>query len=84
MEQERAKGILSRSIDKHKVRYKRVLSDGDSKLFDTLVAEKVYGDGLEIENEECINHVSRKMGTALMKLKNELKAQGQSIRGRGI
>ena len=83
MEQECAKRIFSRSVDQHKLRYTTVLSDGDSKSYDTLVAEKVYGDGVEIKKEECINHVSKRMGTALMKLKNELKAQGQSISGKG-
>ena len=83
MEQECAKRIFKRSMDKHKLRYLTVFSDGDSKSYDALVAEKVYGDELEIKKEECINHVSKRMGTALRKLKGELKARGQSISGKG-
>ena len=43
---------------------------------------KVYGT-VEMQKEDCVNHVSKRMGTALRKLSAESKSQGSSISGRG-
>ena len=83
MEQECAKRMFQRSVEKYNLRYTTVLSDGDSKSYDAVVAEKVYGDKTEIKKEECINHVSKRMGSALRKLKDDRKTSGQSISGKG-
>ncbi len=82
MEAEAAKRLWQRSIPKHKLRYTTVLSDGDSKSYDALVEGKVYGE-VKIEKEECVNHVSKRMGKALRNLVDECKSQKQSISGRG-
>ena len=83
MEVEAAEHLWKRSITKCKVRYTTMLSDGDSKAFDALTALNVYGEKKPIEKEECINHVSKRMGTALRTIVTASKAQKNSIAGKG-
>ena len=60
-----------------------MVCDGDSKSYDAVCQERVYGNQKSIQKEDCINHISKRMGTALRKLVDVLKAQGKSISGRG-
>ena len=60
-----------------------MLSDGDSKSFDALVQANVYGENVSILKEDCVNHVTKRMGTALRNLTSEAKSQGHSISGKG-
>ena len=83
MEMECARWIWERSQEKNNFRYTTVLSDGDSKTYDNLVRNKVYGEGKEIKKEECVNHVAKRMGTALNNLVAQSKAQKEPISGRG-
>ena len=61
------------------VRYKTMVSDGNSRTYKHLCGLKVYGDTTKLVKEKCVNHVSKRMGTALRKLKNT----GVSLGGRG-
>ena len=81
MEQECAKKIWGRSVAKYKLWYTTMLSDGDSKAYDAISEANVYGADKKVEKEECLNHVSKRMGTAHRKLVEECKAQKQSISG---
>ena len=72
-----------RSVEKHKLRYMIMLSDGDSKSYDAVCQARFYGSEKLIQKEDCINHVSKRMGTALRTLVDVSKAQGKSISGRG-
>ena len=83
MEVEGAKRLWRRSVIKTKLRYTTILSDGDSKAFDAVAGLQVYGPGITIEKEDCINHVSKRMGTALRNLVAESKAKKDSISGKG-
>ena len=83
MEAECAVRLWSRSVARNKLRYTTMLSDGDSKSYDAVVALKPYGDKVRIDKEDCINHVSKRMGTALRNLVATAKAQQQSISGKG-
>ncbi len=83
MEAEGAKRLWSRSIQKNQLRYTTILSDGDSKAYDAVTSLNVYGQGVKIEKEDCINHVSKRMGTALRSIVAESKAQQVSIAGKG-
>ena len=60
-----------------------MLSDGDSKAYDAVSAANVYGVDVLIEKEDCINHVAKRMGTALRKLASVSKAQKTTITGKG-
>ena len=66
----------------NKMRYTTMLCDGDSKSYDSVKAQNVYGD-VSITKEECINHVSKRMGTTLRNLVAIAKVQKESISGRG-
>jgi len=83
MEVECAKVLWRRSEANFKLRYSTMLTDGDSKSFDAISEENIYGVDRHIVKEECINHISKRMGTALRKLVETCKAQGRSISGRG-
>lgn len=54
--------LWERYVDKCKFRYVTVISDGDSKAFNALKNEKVYGDDITITEEECLNHMEKKSG----------------------
>ena len=60
-----------------------MLSDGDSSTYAHLCALNVYGDDVEIEKEECVNNVAKRMGTALRNLAKTSKKTGVSLGGRG-
>ena len=58
-EVEAARVLWQRSIERYKLRYTVLLSDGDAKTFNELTAIKPYGDEVPVEKEECVNHVSK-------------------------
>ncbi|GFU88071.1 uncharacterized protein TNCV_1336401 [Trichonephila clavipes] len=60
-------------------RYITVLSDGNCKTFSYLCQKGVYGPDIEIKKEECINHVSKRLGTALRSTVKDCRAQGFSL-----
>ena len=82
MEAAAAEQLWERSIDKFGFRYTTLLSDGDAKTYNQLCSKQVYGD-TPIEKEECVNHVSKRLGTALRKLSTESKKKGVALGGRG-
>lgn len=83
MEAEAAEQLWSRSLDRHGFRYTTLLSDGDAKTHKHLCSLKVYGEDTEIIKEECINHVAKRLGTALRKLAMQSKKKGVTLGGQG-
>ena len=84
MECEGAVTLWERSIEKHNLRYKWMVSDGDSKAYTAV--KDVYGAECEVEKLDCIGHVQKRMGKHLLKLKalNKSKlSDGKSIGGKG-
>ena len=69
MEAGTAVQLWERSIDKFGFRYTTLLSERDANQ---LCSKQVYGD-TPIEKEECVNHVSKRLSTALCKLITETK-----------
>ncbi|GBL78820.1 hypothetical protein AVEN_11057-1 [Araneus ventricosus] len=63
-------------------RYTSLLSDGDSKAFLELNERKIYGSQVEIKKEECINHVSKRLGTALRKTVKDWRVKGVTFWGK--
>lgn len=45
-------------------------SDGDSKSYNQ-VKDICAADGIQVEKEECIGHVQKRVGTPFRKLKKE-------------
>ena len=69
-------------MDRHKFRYTTLLSNGDSNTYKHLCALNVYGDVTVIVKEECINHMTKRLGTAVRKLSSQSK-KGLNPGGRG-
>ncbi|CAN7948281.1 unnamed protein product, partial [Ixodes hexagonus] len=86
MEVEAALILFERSWERHGLRYTTMLSDGDSRSFAALQEAKVYGF-VPVEEEDCVNHVQKRMGTALRSLVQKQKVQkgpaGTSLGGKG-
>lgn len=83
MEVEAGLILFNRSLEKHSLRYTTVLSDGDSRTFLALKEAKVYGY-IEVDKEDCINHVHKRMGTALRNALSKHKGPGsEPLGGRG-
>jgi len=78
-----AEDLWDRSVDRHGFRYTTILSDGDAKTFKRLSEMEVYGPDVTIEKEECVNHVAKRMKTALLKLAAEGKKRGVVLGGQG-
>lgn len=74
MEQYAATKMWQRSLE-YLMRFLIVLCDGDSKTFSKLNDDKPYGDEVEIQKEECVNHVSKRLSTALDKLPAAVKTK---------
>ncbi|KAH7945181.1 hypothetical protein HPB49_007388 [Dermacentor silvarum] len=83
MEVEAAVLLFNRSLRKNGLRYTTILSDGDSRAFHALQEADVYGF-IKIQKEDCVNHVQKRMGTALRNLIARHKGGGsETLGGRG-
>ena len=83
MEAEGAQVLWERSIELHNIRYKWMVSDGDSKAFNTI--ESICSD-CKVVKLDCVSHVQKRMGKHLMNLKARTKgklADGKPIGGQG-
>ena len=83
MEAEAAHVLWNRSIEKHNMRYRYMVSDGDSKAFSAV--EETYGN-VKVEKIDCVGHVQKQMGKHLLKLKGNTKGKlsdGKTIGGKG-
>ncbi|KAJ4440566.1 hypothetical protein ANN_08711 [Periplaneta americana] len=66
-------------------RYKTLLSDGDAKTFMKLNEVQPYGEGFTIVKEECVkcvNHVGKRLGTALHNAVLQWRSQGVTLGGK--
>lgn len=81
MEVEAALTLFRRSLSKHGLRYTNIVCDGDSRTFVALCQDQTYGF-IPFTKEDCINHVKKRMGTALRALVTKGK-KGQPLGGKG-
>ena len=65
--------LYERSLVRHKMRYIPFVGDGDSKSHASVTRSEPYGPGVFIPKEDCIGHVTKRMGTALRKLQANYK-----------
>jgi hypothetical protein len=77
MEQAIAVKLWGRSVAHRKLRYVTFLSDGDSKAYNQVHAARPYGPDKPVHKEECVNHVGKRLGTALRKMKKAKKLGGK-------
>ena len=86
MEAEGAVRMWRRSEDKG-LRYITFLGDGDSSSYKAVTSMNDGNGPYEnytVKKEECINHVQKRMGTRLRKLKDELKEEKTTKTGKTI
>ncbi|XP_077509270.1 uncharacterized protein LOC144120579 [Amblyomma americanum] len=81
METEAALRIWSRT-QSYNMRFTTFLSDGDSKAYAAVSDAQVYGPKA-VTKEDCTDHVSKRLGTALRKLKTPLP-RGQKLGEKAI
>ena len=55
------------------------LSDGASKAYNTVLDMNVYLPGFAVVKEECVNHVHKRMGKALLTLTKKMHLGGTSF-----
>ncbi|XP_041472696.1 uncharacterized protein LOC121421961 [Lytechinus variegatus] len=86
MEVEAAARMWGRSIDKHNLRYKYMVSDGDSKSFNKV--REIYGtcENKLVEKLDCVGHVGKRMSNALDKVRKDIEkgeklSDGKSVGG---
>ncbi|KAJ4447262.1 hypothetical protein ANN_09266, partial [Periplaneta americana] len=75
--------ILWKRSEQYGLRYTTILSDGDASTYKRLSDEKPYGASVAIKKEECINHIGKRLGTALRKAVSEWRTRGCKLGGRG-
>ncbi|GFO44193.1 hypothetical protein PoB_007069800 [Plakobranchus ocellatus] len=72
--------MWGRSLD-YGVRYTTFVGDGDTKTFSALVEKSPYGTDHTISKEECVNHVSKRLNTALRNLVSSMSKQNVRLGG---
>ena len=76
MEAQVAKVLWGRSVESYGFRYVVFVGDGDSSAYKTVTSLKngcgPYGSEKPVEKQECINHVSKRFGTRLRKLRCDM------------
>ncbi|GFW68753.1 uncharacterized protein TNCV_3639681 [Trichonephila clavipes] len=82
MEVKAAEILWKRSIKNCGMQYVSILSDGDAKTYQYLSALNVYDDCIKIVKEECINHVTKRLGTGLRNKISEWRNKCITIGGR--
>ncbi|KAH7977652.1 hypothetical protein HPB49_003139 [Dermacentor silvarum] len=82
MEAEAGLILFERSLERRNLRYTTVLCDGDSRTYNAIKDAKVYGF-IDVQKEDCTNHVQKRMGTALRNLVQKKKTEGRSLGGKG-
>ena len=71
--------MFGRFLEKHGVKCKKYIGDGDSKTFKGILDIYPYHDDPVVKKKECVGHVQKRMGSRLRKLKKDQKGLG----GRG-
>ena len=71
--------LYERSIDKHNIRYKPFIGNGDSSSYSAVDKLRPYGPMHNIEKSECVNHVTKRMGMNLKALLREYKGLYNTI-----
>ena len=83
-----AKGVVDcfqSSVDNRKLRYTKLIGDGDSKTHASILTADPY-PGIKVEKLECIGHMQKRVGSRLRKLCSTHKgpfSDGKGITGQG-
>ena len=76
---------FKRSIEKRCLMYTQFVGDGDSSCFGTVLeaVKEEFGDLYPVEKEECVGHIQKRMGSALLDYKKSMKGRKLSD-GKGV
>ena len=83
MESEGASIAFGRSVQLHNFGYMNMLGDGDARTFARLLQDAPCGADNPIEKIECVNHVTKRLETALRNLVEKKKAQKEPVGDHG-
>ena len=79
--------IYQRSMEKHNIRYRPFIGDGDSSSYTSIEKESPHGVMYPVEKEECVSHITKRMGSNLRELLKEYKGKkltdGKALGGKG-
>ncbi|KAE8739199.1 hypothetical protein FOCC_FOCC015305 [Frankliniella occidentalis] len=81
MESDGAVVLWKRSIQEANMRHTKFVSDGDAKSLPALLKAKPYGDDIIISKDECVNHIGKRMGTALRKVVHDSSKKKETLGG---
>ncbi|KAK3751940.1 hypothetical protein RRG08_046215 [Elysia crispata] len=70
-------------VEKFRLKYTTFVGDGDSKAYNKVCDLTPYGPDVEIEKEECLYHVGKRMGAALRNVVSDCSKRGITLGGRG-
>ena len=73
MEAAGAVKLFRRSVDERGLRYNPFIGDGDSKAYAAVTMDQPYGTTVFIEKQDCVSHVTKRMGTGLRALVRDYK-----------
>ena len=79
MEATSIREIYHRSIKLHNIRYRPFIGDGDCASFSMIEKEMPYGPLVDIKKSECVNHITKRMGTGLRQLLQDYKGTALSL-----
>ena len=68
MEADGALALFKRSQSKLGLTYKTYIGDGDSKSYSTVAKAMSYGPLVHIAKEECVAHITKRMGSGLREI----------------
>ncbi|KAK6186506.1 hypothetical protein SNE40_008534 [Patella caerulea] len=78
--------MFNRSVEKFQFRNTVLLNDGDSSVFKSLqdINDNTgpYGHEYQLKNEDCVNHLSKRMKNSLDSVISKMKTQGHAIAGK--
>ena len=70
-------------MEKYNLRYNPFIGDGDSSSYTAVDRERPYGPCFLVAKEECVNHVTKRMGSNLRALVQDFKGKKPSD-GKGL
>ena len=68
MESSGIKTLYGRSEENFNLRYNPYIGDGDSSSYSNIDRTRPYGQAFFVEKDECVGHVTKRMGTGLREI----------------
>ena len=79
METDGSVALFQRSIKANKLGYTTYIGDGESKSYSAVSNSQPYGPLVNILKEECVSHITKRMGTGLRDIVNCCKGMSDHV-----